>query len=75
MRGHFYSLDGGADRILDWFRLPTFFFQLINARYARGAMTLTSNRSFSEWGEIFGAPVVAATLLVEQPPFEPDIVA
>ena len=39
------------------------FFQLINARYERGAMILTSNRGFSEWGEIFGDPVVAAALL------------
>lgn len=39
------------------------FFQLINARYERGAMILTSNRGFSEWGEVFGDPVVAAALL------------
>jgi len=26
------------------------FFQLVNARYGRGAMILTSNRGFSEWG-------------------------
>ena len=39
------------------------FFQLINARYERGAMILTSNRSFREWGEIFGDNVVAAALL------------
>lgn len=39
------------------------FFQLITARYERGAMILTSNRGFSEWGEIFGDPVVAAALL------------
>ena len=39
------------------------FFQLVNARYERGAMILTSNRSFKEWGEIFGDNVVAAALL------------
>jgi len=39
------------------------FFQLVNARYERGAMILTSNRGFSEWGEVFGDPVVAAALL------------
>jgi len=39
------------------------FFQLVNARYERGAMILTSNRSFQEWGEIFGDNVVAAALL------------
>jgi DNA replication protein DnaC len=39
------------------------FFQLVNARYERGAMILTSNRGFGEWGEIFGDPVVATALL------------
>ena len=39
------------------------FFQLINARYEKGAMILTSNRGFAEWGEVFGDPVVATALL------------
>lgn len=39
------------------------FFQLVNARYERGAMILTSNRNFGEWGEVFGDPVVAGALL------------
>jgi DNA replication protein DnaC len=39
------------------------FFQLVNARYERGAMILTSNRGFAEWGEVFGNPVVATALL------------
>jgi DNA replication protein DnaC len=39
------------------------FFQLVNARYERGAMILTSNRGFAEWGEVYGDPVVAAALL------------
>ncbi|MGY3506821.1 IS21-like element helper ATPase IstB [Bradyrhizobium sp. USDA 4471] len=39
------------------------FFQLVNARYEKGAMILTSNRGFVEWGEIFGDPVVATALL------------
>jgi DNA replication protein DnaC len=39
------------------------FFQLINARYERGALILTSNRGFGEWAEIFGDPVVASALL------------
>ncbi len=30
------------------------FFQLINSRYEKGAMILTSNRGFKDWGEIFG---------------------
>jgi DNA replication protein DnaC len=39
------------------------FFQLVNARYERGALILTSNRGFAEWGEVFGDPVVATALL------------
>lgn len=39
------------------------FFQLVNACYERCAMILTSNRSFGEWGEVFGDSVVAAALL------------
>lgn len=39
------------------------FFQLVNARYERGAMILTSNRGFGEWAEVFGDQVVAAALL------------
>jgi DNA replication protein DnaC len=39
------------------------FFQLVNSRYERGAMILTSNRGFSEWGEVFNDAVVATALL------------
>jgi len=30
------------------------FFQLVNARYEKGAMILTSTRGFAEWGQVFG---------------------
>jgi DNA replication protein DnaC len=39
------------------------FFQLVNARYEKGALILTSIRGFAEWGELFGDPVVATALL------------
>lgn len=39
------------------------FFQLVNACYEKCAIILTSNRSFAEWGEVFGDSVVAAALL------------
>lgn len=39
------------------------FFQLVNARHERGAMILTSNRGFAEWGQVFGDPVIATALL------------
>jgi IstB-like ATP binding protein len=35
----------------------------VNARYERGAMILTSNRGFAEWGEVFGDPIVAGRIL------------
>ena len=38
------------------------FFQLVAARYERGAMILTSYRGFAEWGDVFD-PVVATALL------------
>lgn len=39
------------------------FFQLVNARYEKGATILTFNRGFKEWGEIFGDNVIAVALL------------
>jgi DNA replication protein DnaC len=39
------------------------FFQLVNARYEKGAMIMTSNRGFAEWCDIFGDAVVATALL------------
>jgi DNA replication protein DnaC len=39
------------------------FFQLVSRRYEKGALILTSNRSFSQWNEIFGDPVIAAAIL------------
>jgi DNA replication protein DnaC len=39
------------------------FFQLVNARYERGACLLTSNKSFSEWGAMVGDEVLASAIL------------
>ncbi len=39
------------------------YFQLANACYERCTIILTSNRSFGEWGEVFGDSVVAAAPL------------
>ena len=39
------------------------FFQLVNARHEKGAMILTNNRGFAEWGEVFDDTVVAPALL------------
>lgn len=39
------------------------FFQLVSRRYERGSVLITSNRSVSEWGEVFGDAVVATAIL------------
>lgn len=39
------------------------FFQLISRRYERGAMIMTSNQPYSNWGEIFGDQVIASAIL------------
>ncbi len=39
------------------------FFQIADASCEKGAMIPASNRSFAEWGDIFGDPVVATALL------------
>jgi DNA replication protein DnaC len=39
------------------------FFQLISKRYEKGSILVTSNRSVSEWGEVFGDSVVATAIL------------
>ena len=39
------------------------FFQLISKRYERGSIILTTNRTFSEWGEVFGDDVIATAIL------------
>lgn len=39
------------------------FFQLVNARYEKASTVLTSNKSFKEWGAVFGDPVVATAML------------
>jgi len=39
------------------------FFQLINTRYERGSIILTSNKPFGKWGEIMADDVVATATL------------
>jgi DNA replication protein DnaC len=38
-------------------------FQLVSRRYERGAILFTSNRAVSDWGDVFGDPVVATAIL------------
>jgi DNA replication protein DnaC len=39
------------------------FFQLMSRRYEHASTVLTSNKSFEDWGEIFGDEVMAAALI------------
>jgi hypothetical protein len=38
-------------------------FQLISRRYERGSIILTSNKTFSEWGQVFTDEVIATAIL------------
>ncbi|MFE2691356.1 IS21-like element helper ATPase IstB [Streptomyces mirabilis] len=38
-------------------------FQVISKRYEKGSVILTSNKSFSEWGQVFGDEVLATAIL------------
>lgn len=39
------------------------FFQFISRRYERTSTVITSNKSFTEWEEMFGDPVIASAML------------
>jgi len=39
------------------------FFQFISRRYERASTVITSNKSFTEWEEMFGDPVIASAML------------
>jgi DNA replication protein DnaC len=41
----------------------TIFFQLVSARYERGSIILTSNKSYTDWGSVFGDPIIATAIL------------
>ena len=39
------------------------FFQIVSERYEKCSIILTSNKSYGQWGEIFGDHVVATAIL------------
>jgi len=41
----------------------TLLFQVVSARYERGSVLLTSNKSYRDWGTIFGDQVLATAVL------------
>lgn len=44
-------------------REANFVFQLVSRRYEKGSMILTSNKSYGDWGTIFGDNVIASAIL------------
>ena len=41
----------------------SFLFKLVSKRYTRGSIIVTSNKSYSEWGAVFGDEVAAAAII------------
>jgi transposase len=41
----------------------SFLFQLVSKRYTKGSIIVTSNKSYVEWGAVFGDEVAAAAIL------------
>ena len=39
------------------------FFQFVSSRYEKRSTIYTSNKSFSEWGEVLGDPIMTAAVL------------
>jgi DNA replication protein DnaC len=39
------------------------FFQLVNRRYERGSMVITTNQTVTQWGHVFGDDTIAAAVL------------
>lgn len=39
------------------------FFRLVTRRYEKASLILTSNKSFVDWGDVFGDPVLATAIL------------
>jgi DNA replication protein DnaC len=44
-------------------RAAHLFFQLVNRRYERGSLLITTNQRVSEWGAVFGDEVLATAIL------------
>jgi len=39
------------------------FFQFVSHRYEKNSTIITSNKSFADWQELFGDPVIATAIL------------
>lgn len=44
-------------------QVANYFFQVVARRYERGSIIITSNKSFTDWGQMLGDPVLAGAVL------------
>ena len=44
-------------------RVANYLFQVVARRYEQGSIIITSNKSFTDWGEMLGDPVLAGAIL------------
>jgi len=42
---------------------PKISYEIVNKRYERGSLIVTSNRTFSEWPDLFQSPLLASAAL------------
>ena len=42
---------------------PEDLYEIVNERYERGSLIVTSNRAFSEWPDLFQSPLLASAAL------------
>jgi hypothetical protein len=54
---------GTQDRLAADGRSQPWRFQLVSKRYTKGSIIVTSNKSYSEWGAVFGDEVAAAAII------------
>lgn len=47
-------------------RQAALFFQLVARRYERGPIIVTSNKSFGQWGEVFGGDTAVASAILDR---------
>lgn len=44
-------------------QVANYLFQVVARRYEQGSIIITSNKSFADWGEMLGDPVLAGAIL------------
>ena len=51
----------------------SFLFQLVSKRYTKGSIIVTSNKSYAEWGSVFGDEVAAAAVIDRLPHYSTTV--